>query len=189
MYLVQGRLNGAKDPGLAMRLVTRCDSSLSQNRSVRLILPLLMCRLLGGLLHPTEGTIYIPPQLEVLVVPPEPVLIAGWLLRADCAAQLAVSSILAHLLSVLTGSLWENLTLGNSTTPEAYVWELVRQPCACLVCARACSYQLPHFCWLHGMPHLACLALQVRMPTGIRDGPVSVLRHEAAECCPSTAFG
>jgi hypothetical protein len=26
----------------------------------------------------------------------------------------------------VAGSLWDNLTLGNATAPEPYVWELVR---------------------------------------------------------------
>ncbi len=53
------------------------------SRSIRADLVVCLCvRMLGGLLRPTEGTVYIPPQLHVLVVPAEPVLIAGEFLGA-----------------------------------------------------------------------------------------------------------
>jgi ABC-type multidrug transport system fused ATPase/permease subunit len=70
MFLVQGQLGCGKDVDLVMRL-------------------------LGGSLQPSSGIVYIPPQLRVLAVPAEPVL--------------------------LSGTLWENLIYANPDAPEEYV--------------------------------------------------------------------
>ena len=51
------------------------------------------------------------------------------------------SHVAVEGLAVVAGSLWDNLTLGNATAPEPYVWELVRRAyqrflCSLLHCTR-----------------------------------------------------
>ena len=156
MYLVQGKLNCAKDASLAMRSAPFCEPIHA------CVAPCAFTLRMASVLCQAARRLAASDQR--LNIHSTSAAGAGCTNRAGFHCRWALhrhvlafgSHVAVEGLAFVAGSLWDNLTLGNATAPEPYVWELVRPPISafCALCSIAPANAALRLEW-----RLAALAL------------------------------